>query len=43
MKQENNIIISISENVVFRYSKLGQPFFLKKDAKDCNGGINLIM
>lgn len=32
--------IDVAENIMFTYSGLGQPFFLRKDAVDCRRGIS---
>lgn len=29
----------LGEGLIFRYSALGQPFFLREEATDCGGGI----
>lgn len=38
----SNNEITLCEDIVFKYSKLGQPFFLRKNAKDCYNGISPI-
>lgn len=39
MKNENQELL-VCEGIIFTYSKLGQPFFLRENAKDCYGGIS---
>ena len=36
-KQNNRIYLC--EGLIYTYSELGQPFFLREDAKDCDNGI----
>lgn len=39
-EQSNNANVLLCEGVIFTYSKLGQPFFLRENATDCYKGIS---
>jgi hypothetical protein len=38
-EQSNNANVRLCEGLIFTYSKLGHPFFLRENAKDCYLGI----